>query len=70
MEYNINFLWDDEADVWVANSPDVPGLALESGSFDALVERVRVAVPELLALNSTPLKPLGLHFHSDRRVSL
>lgn len=43
---------DEEAAVWIATSDDVPGLVLESGSFDALLERVRNAVPELLALNS------------------
>ncbi len=47
----IKMLWDDDAQVWVATSEDVPGLALESGSFDALIERVRVAVPELMRLN-------------------
>ena len=51
MDYKIRFLWDDEAAVWVATSGDVPGLALESGSFDALVEKVRLAIPELLELN-------------------
>lgn len=50
----INVAWDDEAAVWIATSDDVPGLVLESGSFDALVERVRVAVPELLELNKKP----------------
>ena len=51
MEYKIQLLWDNEASVWVATSPDVPGLVLESGSFDALIERVRYAIPELLELN-------------------
>ena len=50
-DYKINFLWDSEASVWVASSDDIPGLVLESGSFDALMERVRFAVPELLELN-------------------
>ena len=44
-------MWDDEAAVWVATSQDVPGLVLESGSFDALLERVRYAVSELIELN-------------------
>ena len=51
MEYTVNFTWDDEASVWVATSEDIPGLVLESGSFDALVERVRFAAPELITLN-------------------
>lgn len=53
MSYLVDLLWDEEAAVWVATSEDVPGLTLESGSFDALVERVRIAVPELLALNGS-----------------
>ncbi len=51
MEYIINFTWDSEAGVWIATSDDIPGLVLESGSFDALLERTRFAVPELLAFN-------------------
>jgi hypothetical protein len=34
-------------------------LALESDSFDALIDRVRFAVPELLALNGVPLPYRG-----------
>ena len=41
-EYTVNLYWDSEADVWIAVSDDIPGLVLESGSFDALVERVRM----------------------------
>ena len=69
MEYVVNFIWDNEACVWVATSDDIPGLVLESGSFDALLERVRFAVPELLALNHTKA-PLTLTFQSERRERL
>lgn len=48
----VKFIWDAEAAVWVAESDDVPGLVLESGSYDALVERVKHAIPELLELNA------------------
>ncbi len=54
MEYTVDFRWDNEANVWVATSEEVPGLVLESGSFDALKERVKMAIPELLELNSMP----------------
>lgn len=50
MEYNVLFTWDEEAGVWIAESDDIPGLVLESGSLDALIERVRYAAPELLSL--------------------
>ena len=70
MEYTINFTWDDEAGVWIATSDDVPGLVLESGSFDALIERTRFAIPELLALSSSKIYPLILNFRSERHERL
>ena len=54
MEYKVNFSWDEEAGVWIAQSDDIPGLVLESGSLDALMERVRYAAPELIELNKFP----------------
>jgi len=57
-DYKVNFLWDGEASVWVATSDDIPGLVLESGSFDALMERVRFAVPELVELNGLKSNPM------------
>lgn len=66
MEYVIYFTWDPEADVWIATSDDIPGLVLESGSFDALLERTRFAVPELLSLNALKMDHLSLTFRSER----
>lgn len=66
MEYVINFTWDEESKVWIATSNDIPGLVLESGSFDALLERTRFAVPELLELNADTAAPLTLTFKSER----
>ena len=66
-EYSIDLLWDGEAAVWIATSEDIPGLVLESGSFDALVERVRFAAPELLSLNGIPNnQTLSICFRSER----
>lgn len=67
MEYTVNLLWDNEASVWVATSDDVIGLALESGSMDALIERVRLAVPELLELNHQTSENVNLLFKCERR---
>lgn len=66
MDYRIHFVWDGEAAVWVATSEDVPGLALESGSFDALVEKVRYAIPELLELNQKKAPQYNLTFLAER----
>ena len=72
MEYVVNLIWDNEANVWVASSDDIPGLVLESGSFDALLERIRFAVPELLSLNGSDKSTLSLSFVSERheRIAL
>ncbi len=67
MEYIINLMWDDDASVWIATSEDVAGLVLESGSLDALIERVRFAIPELLELNGkSNSRTANLHFISER----
>lgn len=42
---------DREAGVWYVAETDVPGLATEAPSFDALCERVTALTPELLELN-------------------
>lgn len=67
MEYVVNLFWDDEANVWIATSDDIPGLVLESGSFDALLERVRFAAPELLELNGASQPQPYITFLSKRR---
>lgn len=51
MEYKVNYTWDEDASVWIAQSDDIPGLVLESGSLDVLIEKVRFTAPELIELN-------------------
>jgi predicted RNase H-like HicB family nuclease len=43
--------WDDEAHVWVATSDDVPGLATEADTLEALNLKLQSLVPQLLELN-------------------
>lgn len=72
MEYIVNLTWDNEAGVWIATSDDIPGLVLESGSFDALLERIRFAAPELISLNNPENSSFVLSFVSNRheRIAL
>ncbi len=65
-ELLIKLTWDPDACVWIAESDDVPGLVLESGSFDALIERVRFTVPELLELNGASPASVQLRMVSER----
>lgn len=43
--------WDDEVNVWVATSDDVPGLATEDDTLEVLIEKLKIIIPELLELN-------------------
>lgn len=70
MEYVIDTVWDDEAAVWIATSDDIPGLVLESGSLDALFERVRIAITELLTLNGSENESFPFVFRSERHTSV
>jgi predicted RNase H-like HicB family nuclease len=47
----VHAAWDAEAGVWVATSDDVPGLATEAETTEALIAKLRTLIPELLELN-------------------
>ncbi len=48
--------------MWIATGDDIPGLVLECGSLDALMERIRIAAPEILALNGSNETTVPLFF--------
>ena len=60
--YYVRAEWDEEAQVWVASSDDVPGLATEADSMDALVAKLRSLIPELLELNGMPCSTCAASF--------
>jgi hypothetical protein len=53
----------------VAEHDDIP-IVLESGSLDLLMERVRVAAPEILELNEKEFKDVYLNFTTKRRAKV
>jgi len=68
-EYEILLIWDDDARVWIAQNDEIP-LVLENGSLDLLMERVRLAVPEILELNGREHEDVFLDFTTNRRVKV
>uniref|UniRef100_B8HJN8 DUF1902 domain-containing protein n=1 Tax=Cyanothece sp. (strain PCC 7425 / ATCC 29141) TaxID=395961 RepID=B8HJN8_CYAP4 len=50
--YQVDAFWDDEAAVWVATSEDVPGLATEADTIEALSQKLRTIIPDLLLSNN------------------
>ena len=68
----VRALWDPEASVWVAESDDVPGLATEAESLDALVQKLNAIIPELLELNDSSFGknvPIDLLVRNSRAAS-
>ena len=50
----VNARWDAAPEVWSADSDDIPGLATEAESVEALMQKLKVMVPELLEINGWP----------------
>jgi len=63
--YTIRMLWDDG--VWYTSTDSPLSLTLNSTSYDELVERVRLAAPEMIELNSNYTGEIQLVFVSERR---
>ena len=62
--------WDEEAKVWIGSSDDVPGLATEADTTEALVQKLKTLIAELLELNGqVPIKPIAFELLT-RRVEL
>lgn len=49
---NVTCAWDPEAQVWFVVDSSIPGLAADAESIDALVNKVRPMVADLMACES------------------
>ncbi len=71
--YFVRAEWDEEAQVWVATSDDVPGLVTEADTAEGLLAKLRVLIPELLEANgqaitdSVPFELLTRRFETIPR---
>lgn len=50
-EFEIRAAWDDEAGVWYIAASDLPGLAAEGATLEALRDKLATLIPELVELN-------------------
>ena len=66
MDFLIKMVWDGDEKRWAAIGSTGMGLVLESDSFDVLVERVKLAAPELIELNLNYKGPINLRFVTER----
>jgi hypothetical protein len=65
--HTVLLTWDDEASKWYALNDDIP-IVLEDASLDRLIDRVKMAAPELLELNGQPHRDIQLLFKMERQA--
>jgi len=73
-QITVEATWDNEASVWVAESEDLPGLVTEAESPEALVEKLKVLIPELLELNrclsvGQKFVELSIQYHREDKTT-
>jgi len=65
--FNIVADWDYDAGVWVATSPDVPGLVLQSTSADEIIHKARLTIPALIEIGVEPEDTIHISFRRKER---
>ena len=66
MHFKVKMIWSIESRCWYTETDNELGITLSSNSFDALIERVRMAAPEMLELNMGYTGPIYLEFETER----
>lgn len=66
----VNARWDPEASVWIATSDDVSGLVVEADTWPAMIEEVRLVLPDLLELCGERNDNLSLTFRAEERLEV
>ena len=69
-DISIQARWDGEASVWIATSNDVPGLVVEADSWPAMINEVRLVLPDLMDLSEQAQKELSLTFKAEEHHDL
>ena len=66
MKCTVKLIWDSEAEIWYTETDDILGLVLHAPLFDELIERVRLASPDLLEENVNYAGPVHISFECER----
>jgi len=71
MEFTVKFTWYDDENVWIAQSSnDKFALTLDHGSFDALLERIKIAIEDIAETDLRYKGEIKLVLEIDRIISL
>jgi predicted RNase H-like HicB family nuclease len=66
--YRIDARWSDEADVWIATSPDVPGLVVHGADSNELVHKLRIVIPGLTETGAEPEDRISIRFCNETQA--
>jgi len=66
-KYTVSLDWDEEAAKWYALNDEIP-IMLEDASLDMLMQRVKLAAPELLEMNGKPHVDVYLLFKMESQA--
>lgn len=60
--------WDDDAEVWVATTKDIDGLAVEAPTLEELEPKVAAALSDLIELNGidSELAEIPVHIMAEQ----
>ena len=71
MEFIVKFTWHDDEKIWLAtSSSDDFAMTLDHGSFDALLERVKIAMYDIAETDLGYKGEIKVKLEIDRTVKL
>jgi Domain of unknown function (DUF1902) len=66
----ISARWDPEASVWIATGDEVTGLVVEGDTWPAMIEEVRLVLPDLLEVSGEKGDNLSLTFRAEEHLGV
>ena len=71
MEFIVKFTWYEDERIWLAtSSTEGFALTLDHGSFDALLERVKIAIQDIAEVDLGYKGEIKLKLEIDRTVNI
>jgi len=71
MNFTVKFTWYDDEKIWLAtSSSDNFAMTLDHGSFDALLERVKIALCDIAENELGYIGEVKIKLEIDRTVSM
>ena len=68
----VRAIWDDEAEVWVATSNEIDGLAVEAKTLELLEKKALAAISDLIELNGSgfDLPEIPVHIMAEHLTKI